>query len=188
MRRDRIITRILLILSITNVALAAPAVVRQGDLDVADAARKRGNEASQETVSEHMSELSGSADSGSDPYFSAPESPSHPPDVDVESLDGWLPGSQAGSEHADSDTESLSGWLAQDPAPESPSGSPHENLAPPESNSIFTDYLKQKLQGKLKKLAIWGATVLISGGVTYGILKNTGVPYVSALFPSPANV
>jgi hypothetical protein len=155
MRWDRIIARILLIFSVANVALAAPAVVRQRHLDVAEASRKRGNEAG--TVSEQVPESSGSADPESDPYFSASEeSVSDLSDhSDVESLSGWLHGSQAGSEHADSDTESLSAWLAQDPAP---------------SNSIFTDDLKRKL----KKISIWGAAAVISA-VTYGFLrKSTG--------------
>jgi hypothetical protein len=151
MRRYRIIARILLIFSFAKVALAAPAVVRQRHLDVAESAQKRGNEANQATVSEPMPE---SADSGPDPHFSVPESPY--PDSDVESLSKWLPGSPVGSEHSVSDTESLSGWLAQDPAP-------------PKSNNIFSDDLIRKL----KKVAIWGTAAVISAGVTYGILKKT---------------
>ena len=41
MRRDRIVSRILLILSFVNASFAAPAVVRQGHLDVAGAASEK---------------------------------------------------------------------------------------------------------------------------------------------------
>ena len=41
MRQDRIVARILLIFSVVNVALAAPAVVRQGHPDMARAASQK---------------------------------------------------------------------------------------------------------------------------------------------------
>ena len=100
MRRDKTIVQILLIFSVANIALAAPAVARQRPMDVAKAAsEKRGNsedEATDGSGSEPMPELESDSDAGSEPmpelvsdsdesrhlansesepYFSPPESP-----------------------------------------------------------------------------------------------------------------
>ena len=81
MHRDKTIARILLIFSVVNVALAAPAVVRQRRMDVAEAASgKRGylDEATDGSGSEPVSEPVSDSDeshqlmkSASDPHLSA---------------------------------------------------------------------------------------------------------------------
>jgi hypothetical protein len=156
MRWDRTVAIILLIFSITSIALAAPAVVRPTHTGVAEAASEKrvsDDEATYGSASESMPEspsryLSESTDSDSDRYLSASES------LDGSSSSGsshddWPPVSPAASFHEGSgayqffaypadywryDDESVSN---QDSAPESPGGSSHHDpvLASPAGSS-----------------------------------------------------
>ena len=119
MHWDRTVARILLIFSVTNIALAAPAAVRPTHTGVAEAASEKrfsDDEATDGSASEPMPELvsdsdssrylSVSTDSGSNRYFSASESlddssPSGSLNDDLSpsgsSHDDWPPASPAAS-------------------------------------------------------------------------------------------
>ena len=112
MRQDKTVTRILLVLFVVNVALAAPAIVRQRHLDVAEAApEKRAGSVWEDepldklaggSVSDQMPDLGSSrhlSDSGSSGYLSDP--------------------TDFGSEN----------YLALDSPQETPPGSPHPSLS-----------------------------------------------------------
>jgi hypothetical protein len=72
MHRDKIVARILLIFSVANVALAAPAVVREIRLDIAEAALEKRVGSDQSTGESVFGALS---DSDSDPHFPDSASP-----------------------------------------------------------------------------------------------------------------
>ena len=151
MRRNKTVAQILLIFFTADFVLAAPAVV-QRRLDVAETARKRGNKASQQATLESPE----SAESGSDPYFSAPESlgdssgfgsseeewpPSVSPSASFDEgwectdhflVNCWWYDNESVLNH-DSAPESPSGSSPQDSASELPSGPSRHNSVPASS-------------------------------------------------------
>ena len=145
MRRNKTVAQILLIFFTADFVLAAPAVV-QRRLDVAETARKRGNQASQQATVESPE----SAESGSEPYFSAPESlggssgsgsewpPSVSPSASFDEgwectdhflVNCWWYDNESVLNH-DSAPESPSGSSPQDSASELPSGPSRHNSVP----------------------------------------------------------
>jgi hypothetical protein len=192
---DKTVARILLIFSVTDIALAAPAVLRQTHTGIAEAAseKRKGSDdkATDGSASELMPELvsdsdssrylSASTDSGSDRYFSAPESLDDT-SLSESSHDDWPPVSPAASfregsgayyffsypvDHWRYDDESV---LDQDSAPEStdgsshhdpelalPTGSLHQDSAPesPPSGSLHQDaMLDSQPSGSLHQDAV----------------------------------
>ena len=157
MRWDKTLARILLIFSITNVALAAPAI-RVRHLDVASATpeKRAGSDNEATDGSESMPALVSDSDesrhlsdfeSPDDPQPGSPSGSSH------DSLQGWPPTSPAASFHEgdapylyDPPTEAV--WWSHgagdsasyhDSVPSSPSGSSHYESAS-ESLSSSADY------------------------------------------------
>ena len=134
MRRDKIVARILLIFSITNVALAAPAVIREIHLDVAEvASEKRGgtDEGNGGSVSGPVPELSdsdsesGSLSGSASPAASFHDGPAYPYSVHSWGPVWWRvrPNAVPYDTYDDSGPPSPSESFHQDPAPEPLTGS-----------------------------------------------------------------
>ena len=212
MRRDETIARILLIFSVANIALAAPAVVRQRQIGVAEAASgKRGNSEVETTVGSYgsMPELMSASDSETDAYFSAPGSPLGSLHQGALFHDGsessrYLP-------EWPFDAHSTTPYGSALPSPELPLGPSHQGASlhdgsessqylpewPFDADSTTTEDPKSTSNNALKKkLKIYGALVTAAGistGVIYEVHKKikgtrSFEAYVSALLlPSPAD-
>jgi hypothetical protein len=201
MRRDKAIARILLIFSVANIALAAPAVVRQGRMDVAKAASgKRGgsdDKATDGSGSEPMPELVSDSDesrhwtnSGTEPYFSALGSPLGSPHQ----------GSPPASFHEGPESSRyLPLWpfdadstTSHDSALASPSRSSHQNSLPESSRHLplwpfdadsttshdsalappESTFFNDALKKKIKIFGALGTAAGISTGVIYAVQKK----------------
>ena len=148
MRQDKIVARILLIVSVADVALAAPAVVRQRDLDVTmiPSSEKRAGSDSGET--DEWPPLSESPTMSfyesplphqqANPYLQLPDNIWFLDGQHTASFHGSVPPSRSGSLHQDSAPESPLGSTSHDPTPvattpsalDNPAPSTHGDLAP----------------------------------------------------------
>ena len=196
MRRDKTAARIILILSVVHVAVAAPAIVRQRSLDVDDdvttASEKRGNpgDTPQDLYPVPQIDNELPTTSGTPHLQSDPPPTSGTPPVDYDRLATaynvrfyrvwkWLqdvhpPAPIGGTLHS---------------GPEPPPPKLEAPPPPPEANEVFSDAIKQKL----KVLAGFGAVASVSAGLVYGVHKliedHSHETYVSAFFPSsPADI
>jgi hypothetical protein len=206
MHREKTVARIVLVLSIVHGALAAPAVVRQRHLDVAEdvtaTPEKRNlDDESWGTLQmrDNLPGTSGNPQSPKDSTTSTLETPQvhddlssasgvsdEPPHRLLSNLH-WTPSQ---SSHSDAEVPPGESHSALEVA--APGRSPGAQRA---TNSLagkfFTDAVKQKL----KFWGAIGATLGVSGSILYGIHKlnepNTGSSgsYVSFLLtPSPADI
>jgi hypothetical protein len=168
MHWDRTVARILLIFSVTNIALAAPAAARPTYIGVAEAASEKrfsDDEATDGSASEPMPELvsdsdssrylSASTDSSSNRYFSASESLDDS-SSSGSSHDDWPPVSPAASFHEGTGvyrifSTPLMYWLYDNEeeldhasGPESPDGTSHASHPDPElvspAGSLHQDF------------------------------------------------
>jgi hypothetical protein len=178
MRPDKIVARILLVFSVANVALAAPAVVRQRHLDVAKAASEKRAPGSDNGATGEV-ELAA-------PSSTTPLEEQHP-------VWKWLNGAHSGAPlNAEPEWTTLGPPEAE--SERSPLGTPGAEpersplstpgveperplLSPPEADRFISDSLKHKALLSAGAIGVLGATA----GVAYGINKLINHLYVSPL-------
>lgn len=199
MRQDKAVARILLIFSVADVALAAPAVVRQR-VAVIPASKKRTESTDSDSDWSRVSPSPSFHEShhlhpfvynficrlgapcpasfhGSEPWDSPPDSPPH----------DSTPASPAESEAPLHDDPTP--VATDDPTPVATTTSAHGDLAP-EAKSIFSDELKRRI----KILSAVAAVYTVSASVIYGGIlkakdKHSSRAYVSPFFAlSPVDI
>ena len=215
MRPDKIVARILLVFSVANVALAAPAVARQRYLDVAKAASKKRAPGSNTGITGGEVEMASpssatplrpAGEQGSVSKWLADAHPGAPEGGEP----AWSPARTTGSNTgktggeielaSPSSTSSLRTAGEQDPVskwlggahPGPPEGAerPWSSLDPPKQAPKANKFISGSLKSKL--LLSSGVVALVAGtaGVAYGLhqwIKKR--PYVSPRSPlSPADI
>ena len=169
MRPDRIVARILLVFSVANVALAAPAVVRQRHLDVAKAALEK---------RVPVSDNGGEVELGS-PSSTTPLRPAGEQDLFSKWLAGVHPGPPEDAEPAWSPLGSSRAVAGARPGPPEDARPVSSPLGPPKANKFISESLKSKLLVSSGVVAVLAGTA----GLAYGIHQWITRPYVSPCSP-----